>query len=168
MKNFLVLVAIGLISLSSFAQSKVGTVNSDLLVASLPEVSQLQKDMKDYGASLDKEYNLMLTQYQDKIKIYEEKQETALEASRIRMEDEIVKLEQDLRKFQQNSQNLIQLKQNELMRPLFQKVGVALESVAKEQGYTQVLTMNSVAYYDENQDLTKAVAEKLGVTLQSN
>tara|TARA_R110000751_G_scaffold263955_1_gene363133 strand:+ start:316 stop:570 length:255 start_codon:yes stop_codon:yes gene_type:complete len=76
-------------------------------------------------------------------------------------------MEQDLQRFRQNSQGLIQIKQNELMQPLYQKVGQALNEVAQEQNYSQVLTLNAgVAYFDPALDLTQAVADKLGVTLQ--
>ena len=54
------------------------------------------------------------------------------------------------------------------MQPLYQKVGQALDAVAREQNYTQVLTLNAgVAYFDPALDITDDVAKKLGVTLKS-
>ena len=60
---------------------------------------------------------------------------------------------------------LMQLKQNELMRPLYKKLSDAIKVVVKEQGYTHILTIsgNEFAYVDEKYDITKLVMAKLGV-----
>ena len=60
---------------------------------------------------------------------------------------------------------LMQLKQNELMRPLYKKLNDAIELVAKENKFTQILTVqgNQFAYIDEKFDITKLVMNKLGL-----
>tara|TARA_R110002020_G_scaffold220100_4_gene428005 strand:+ start:966 stop:1472 length:507 start_codon:yes stop_codon:yes gene_type:complete len=155
------------ISFSSFAQTKVGTIDSDLVLASMTELTQVQKDLESYGADLDKQFNELVTNYQSKVKAFQSAEATVAEADKKTKQEEIIGLEQDIQKFRQNSQGLIQLKQNELMQPLYEKVGKALDAVAKEQEYTQVLSLSSgVAYYDQNHDLTQAVADNLGITLK--
>ena len=59
----------------------------------------------------------------------------------------------------------MELKQNELMRPLYKKLNEAVDQVAKEKGFTQILTVqgNQFAYMDEKFDITKLVMDKLGV-----
>ncbi|MDP4600201.1 MAG: OmpH family outer membrane protein, partial [Polaribacter sp.] len=56
-------------------------------------------------------------------------------------------------------------KQNELMRPLYKKLNDAIELVAKENKFTQILTVqgNQFAYIDEKFDITKLVMNKLGL-----
>ena len=82
-------------------------------------------------------------------------------------QDEIIKKEQEIQGLQQNSTKLLQLKQNELMRPLYQKLGENLEVIAKEQGFSQVLTINNtIAYLDPNFDVTLTVMKKMGLATE--
>lgn len=167
MKKLFLPVLFLFISISAFAQSKVGTIDSDLIIGSMTELEQVQKDMETYGAELDKQFNEMVTEYQAEVKAFQSLDQATPEADLKTKQEEIIGLEQNIQKFRQNSQQLIQIKQNELMQPLYTKVGQALDAVAKEQGYSQVLTLNAgVGYFDPAYDLTQAVATKLGVTLK--
>ena len=168
MKKFILPLVVFFASLSATAQSKVGTIDSDLVIASLNEVAQVQKDLEAYGADLDRQFKELVTKYQDAVKSYQDVEATATEDDKKKKQEEIVGMEQDIQRFRQNSQGLIQIKQNELMQPLYQKVGEALDAVAREQNYTQVLTLNAgVAYFDPALDITDDVAKKLGVTLKN-
>ncbi len=66
-------------------------------------------------------------------------------------------MENDITKFRQNASQLIPLEENRLLQPLYEKIGTALEEVAKAEGFTQVLTMNNsgLAYIDPNLILLK-------------
>ncbi|MCC4213386.1 OmpH family outer membrane protein [Leeuwenhoekiella parthenopeia] len=168
MKKFILPLVVFFVSLSAMAQSKVGTIDSDLVIASLDEVAQVQKDLEAYGADLDRQFKELVTKYQNAVKAYQDAEATATEEDKGKKQEEIVEMEQDIQRFRQNSQGLIQIKQNELMQPLYQKVGQALDAVAREQNYTQVLTLNAgVAYFDPALDITDDVAKKLGVTLKA-
>lgn len=149
------------------AQTKVGTIDSDYVLGSLPELDTVQGSIKTYSDELDKQFQEMVTNYQEKVKGFQALTDTASASDRKAKQDVIVGIEQDIQKFRQNSQQLIQIRQNELMRPLYTKVGTALDAVAKDKGYTQVLSLgNGVAYFDPNHDLTQAVADKLGIKLK--
>ncbi|PHR97663.1 MAG: outer membrane chaperone Skp [Leeuwenhoekiella sp.] len=168
MKKFILPLVVFFVSLSAMAQSKVGTIDSDLVIASLDEVAQVQKDLEAYGADLDRQFKELVSKYQAAVEAYQKVEATATENDKKKKQEEIVGMEQDIQRFRQNSQGLIQIKQNELMQPLYQKVGQALDAVAREQNYTQVLTLNAgVAYFDPALDITDDVAKKLGVTLKS-
>jgi len=165
-KIFLPLVAC-FISFSALAQTKVGTIDSDLVISSLDEVAQVQKDLEAYNAELEKQFKDLVTKYQTAVTAYQDAEATASEEDKQTKQEEIVGMEQDIQRFRQNSQGLISIRQNELMQPLYQKVGQALNQVAQEQNYSQVLTLNAgVAYFDPAHDLTQAVADKLGITLK--
>ena len=58
------------------------------------------------------------------------------------------------------------IKQQEYLKPLYQKIGVALEKIAKAQNYTQVLQANqNIVYLDPNYDLTIPILNELGITI---
>lgn len=155
------------ISVSVFAQTKVGTVDSEYLLASLPELNEVQENIETYGGELDSQFKEMVGNYQGKVDEFQSLKDTVSDADRKAKQDVIVGIEQDIQKFRQNSQQLIQIRRNELMRPLYTKIGTAIDAVAKEKGYTQVLTLgNAVAYFDPKHDITQAVADNLGIELK--
>ena len=144
--------------------SKVGTIDVDYVLSKLPELEQVRAGVEAYGKGLDDELSGKLAQYDSLIKGYQANEATYGEAIKKGKQDEIIALEGEMQQFRQNSVQLIQLKQNELMQPLYQKVGNALEVVAQAGGYSQVLTSNStVAYLDPQFDLTIAVMKNLGL-----
>ena len=63
------------------------------------------------------------------------------------------------------TRELMQLRRGEYMRPLYKKIADVVEQVAKENGYTQILTTtgNQFAYFDQKHDITKLVMEKMGI-----
>ena len=75
-------------------------------------------------------------------------------------------MENDINNFRQNGAKLITIKRDEVLRPLYKKIGVAIEAIAKELDYTQVLQIDdSLVYIDEDYDITVLVLKQLGVSL---
>ena len=92
-----------------------------------------------------------------------------LDAVRQNTERELTQLQENLQQLQQDAQVTIQNKQAELMEPVYNKVGKAIEDVAKENGYTFILNqqiggLDVILYGDENNDVSNLVLKKLGVT----
>lgn len=155
------------VGLAAFAQTKVGTVDSDYLLASMPELTEVQSSIETYGSELDSQFKEMATNYQTKVTEFQNLADTISDADKKGKQDVIIGIEQDIQKFRQNSQQLIQIRRDELLRPLYTKLGSAIDAVAKEKGYSQVLTLgNGVAYFDPAQDITQAVADNMKITLK--
>ena len=152
-------------SFQMFAQtSKVGTIDVDYILSKMPDLETVKAGVEAYGKELDTELGQKIAKYDSLIAQYQKNETTYGDAIKKTKQDEIIELEGEMQQFRQNSVTLLQLKQNELMQPLYKKVGAALETVAQEQGYTQVLTSNAtVAYLDPKFDVTVAVMQKLGL-----
>lgn len=157
-----------LISINAFAQTKVGTVDTDYILSKMPEFKQVQEDLVAYGNKLEEDLKVKTDDYQAKIKTYQEGVNEMTAAMKKLREDEIIALENDINKFRQNASQLVPLEQNRLLQPLYQKIGGVLEELAKEQGYTQILTVNNsgLAYLDPNFDLTNTILAKLGIPIE--
>lgn len=71
----------------------------------------------------------------------------------------------DINKFRQNGTKMMQIRREEFMRPLYNKIAETVAQIAKEKGYTQILTVtgNQFAYIDEKHDITKLVLAKLNL-----
>jgi len=161
-------VAFILFSISMIAQSKVGTVNVNEILSKLPELTTVETAVATYNSGLEKTLNEKITVYKTKLEAYKKNAETYSDVMKKTMGEELYGLENDIKKFQQNGSQLTQLKQDDLLRPLFKKISDMIAVVAKEQKYTQILTVdgNEFAYADEKFDITTIVKTKLGVPVK--
>ena len=104
--------------------------------------------------------------YEALIKVYQENEATYTEEVKTTKRDEIITIEQDIQKFQKNGSSLVQIRQNELMNPLYQLIGDVMNTIATEEKFTQIFTIdNSIAYLDPTFDITKKVMVKLGIPI---
>ncbi len=169
MKKLMLGAIVLLMTATSFAQGKVGTVDVDFVISKMPELTGANEAVKAYNLDLEGQLKAKLADYDTKIKAYKEGVKTFTEEEAKLRQEEILTAENDISKFRQNGAQLLQLKQNEVTQPLYKKIGEVVAQVAKEQGYTQVLTIgnnNNLAYADPTYDITLAVIKKMGITLK--
>jgi len=155
------------ICVSSFAQSKVGTIDIDFVLSKMPQLEGVQKEIELYGGQLDKDLKAKVTAYEALIKTYQENESSYTILQKKEKENELVKMEQDITKFQQNGNKLVSLKREEGLRPLYTKIGESVEKIAAQEGFTQILQINeTVVYLDKGLDITLKVIEDLGIILK--
>ena len=82
--------------------------------------------------------------------------------------DKIVNLQTSIQEFETNAQNSLLNKRNQLLQPAFEKIGVAIEKVSKESGYTHVFNMTAggqsiLLYAREEDNVTNLILKKLGI-----
>ncbi len=155
---------------SSYSQSKVGTVDINFIISKMPELSGIQENLKTYGTDLDKQLQDKLAAYQTRLDTYNANLDSLSETQLVEQQTEILNLEQEITQFQQNGVQLMRIREDELKRPLFQKISTSLEKLAQAGNYTQVLSTDdnsSVVYLDPNLDLTLSILEDLGITVEN-
>ncbi|WP_116695470.1 OmpH family outer membrane protein [Marixanthomonas spongiae] len=154
------------ISITAFSQTKVGTIDVDYVVSKMPELETVNKEVEEYTSKLDADLQKKVTDYKEKIEAYKTSEATLTIAQKKEKQQELAAAENDIAKFQQTGNSLIGIKRDDEMRPLYTKIGDALEKVAKAQGYTQILqTDASLVYLDDKYDITLAVLKELGITV---
>lgn len=152
------------ICISGFAQTKVGSADIDFILSQMPELTRAQEQVSAYGKRLDTDLEVKMKAYNTTVEAYKTGETTFSEEIKKQKQTEIVGLETDIAKFRQNGTQLIGLKREEVLRPLYAKIGAALENVAKAGGYTQVLQAgNTLIFSDENYDLTDLILKDLGI-----
>jgi len=169
MKNTALILIVFFTSVSGFSQSKVGTVDIDFIISRMPELPQVNDNLRDYGTSLDKQLQEKMTNYQGLLEIYNTSVDSFTEEQLQKKQSEVMALEQEITRFQQNGVQLMRIREDELKRPLYQKIGLSLEKIAKAENYTQVLSVgdnNAVIYLDPALDLTLAIIADLGILLE--
>jgi outer membrane protein len=163
----------------SFAQVKVGYVDSEVIIKQLPEAQEVQKKLED----LQKQYLDTITAKESDLKIkadafktkYEDAQRQAeagtLNADQLKaletelgaLQVEIQKEEQDFYEYKQQVQQILINTQAELFKPVKEKIITVIGLVAKELKYNFVLDKagETLLYGDKEMDLTFKVLDKL-------
>lgn len=160
-------IAILLIGVSAFAQSKVGTVDVDYILANMPEMQNVQQQLETYGAQLDLELNKKIKSYKSLAEAYKTGETEFTISQKKEKQEELITLEDDIQKYQQNGAKLMDIKQQEFMKPLYTKIGEALEKVAQKGSYTQVIQTNDdLVFVDPNYDLTISILSEMGITVK--
>ncbi|WP_298777902.1 OmpH family outer membrane protein [uncultured Polaribacter sp.] len=165
MKSKITILFITFISTISIAQTKVGTINNDYIINLMPEAKTVIERTQKYGAKLDSSFSIKMSEFQAKVDDFKKKEKEMGPLLKKTTIQELTAMEKDIQQYQENGNKLMQLKQNELMRPLYKMLNDAISSVVKENGYTQILTTtgNDFAYIDEKYDITKLVMTKLNI-----
>ncbi|MFO8146438.1 MAG: OmpH family outer membrane protein [Bacteroidota bacterium] len=168
MKNIILVLAILITGTSLHAQTKVGTIDADFILQQMPEMVQVQEDMKTYNTELQENLQSTIKSYEELIAAYQAAVDTFTEEEKQSKEDEIIALENEIKNFRQKASVLMQIRNNELTQPLYMKIDEAMKAIIAEQGYTQILntSANGLAYADEKYDITDAVMQKLGITIK--
>ena len=166
MKKISILIIAIVASLQIQAQSKVGTIDVEYILSQMPQLEQVNKDVKAYSDDLENQLQVKVTKYKALIEVYQQNEAAFTEDIKKTKQDEIIALEQDIQKFQKNGASLVQIRQNELINPLYQLIGDALKDVASEGKFSQILTLsNTIAYLDPNFDITLRTMAKLGIPI---
>jgi len=161
----IVVIALLLSSLSITAQTKLGTVDSDYIIGKMPQMKQVLERTKVYGTKLDSSYQVKIKEYQTKATAFKKIEKTLSNDDKQKKGGELFELEKGLNEFREKGAQMMQLRRDDFMRPLYKKVSTIISKIAKEKGYTQILTTsgNQFAYLDEKHDITQLVLDELGI-----
>jgi outer membrane protein len=170
----LIILLLGFVALTAQAQTtpaqKIGHADWDYIFSQLPESKQIENELKTHGTQLDNQLKAKYSEYQAKVNAYQGMPATTPDAIKKDKETEITQLQESIQKFQTDAQSSLQKKQTELMAPVFAKVAKAIEEVAKENGFTYILTPQMIGggdvilYGDEQYNISTLVLKKLGIT----
>ncbi|MFR9503373.1 MAG: OmpH family outer membrane protein [Rikenellaceae bacterium] len=168
MRVFMV-VALTLCTTSIFAQ-KMGRINMQEIVMSMPETTEMQTKLEEFRKDLVGNLETMQVELNNKFVDYQNTSATATDAVRSLKEKDIQDLQTRMQEFEQSAMQEMQAKQNELLQPIITKAQDAVKKVSQAGSYTVVydLAVASLAYYDEATviDITAAVKSELGIVAQ--
>ncbi len=152
------------LSVTLFAQSKVGTVDVDFILSKMPELPAVQAEVQNFGKGLDEDLNKKYASYNVLIDAYKAAETTFTPEMKLQKQQEITTAEDEIKKFQQNGSKMVALRRDEALRPLYAKIGTAMEKIAKAEKYTQILQItNDLVYIDPDYDLTVKILKELGI-----
>ena len=143
------------------AQAKVAHVDTNAIMAAMPEVLQAQKQLETLQGVYDKEFKGIVDEYQGKLTKYNNEAETVTDAMNQERAKEIQDMEKRIQDYRQTAQKELNKKEEYLMKPLMDKTKLAIEKVGKEKGYQYILNSAGLLLAD-GPDLTPDVKKELG------
>lgn len=145
--------------------AKFGYIDSNEILALMPETDSLQNELKAYADYLDEQMTTMAMEYQSKVTEYQENYNTMSDLIRQTKEKEITDLQERIQAFQQSADQDLGAKQAELFNPLIEKVKAAITDVARENGYNYVFDVGTGAlvFYETGDNILPLVKTKLGI-----
>jgi outer membrane protein len=174
MKKILIIAAvvIGLVTTgySSKAQvaaagGKIGFISLQELIPVMPEYRKADTALNDYQTALGQNFEDMKREYYEKDSAINTKDTVKLTKAQLEIKRrEVGELLVKLQGYQQQSQQLYQQKQQDLITPIQKKAVEAVQAVAKENGFTYVLSKEALLVSPPAEDLLPLVKKKLGIT----
>lgn len=168
MKNFksLLFIALFVLGISSVANAqKIAHIDFSRVVASMPEMQTLNKDLEKVEKTWKDELKGMKKKLDDKISKYTAEsaaQTKAINDKRAQeVQDDNVRLSQTT----QLAQKDMQEKMNEGLAPLVEKARKAIQEIADSKGIVYVIDSSKgvLITFEKGEDLYSAVKAKLGL-----
>ena len=162
---FLTILGIALGTSLSAQTQKIGHVNTQEILAMMPEVKTADGDLQKYQSQLEGQLKSMGAEYQAKVQDYQGQEALMADAVKKTKAKEITDLQERIQDFEQTAQESIQKKKEELYSPILRKTEDAVKEVAKENAYSYVLDTASgiVLFSTEATDISSLVKKKLGI-----
>jgi len=167
MKRWMVVAVLAVAAGSLSAQTMVGYINSEAIMQALPEAIDAQRSLDAMVTQWEGELQKMQAEWKKKFDEYDRKKLILTEQTRAETERQLRELDQNItdyrnKKFGQNGE-LFQ-KQNEVMKPIQNKMFQVLEDIAKEDGYDYIFDKSGeilLMYANSKHDVTQKVLSRM-------
>lgn len=165
-KLILTIAVLSVAQLNSFAQDlKIGHVNRQELMLSLPERAQAETKMQDFAKVLDERLQAMTAEYQTKLQEAGNKEATMTNTEKEMAVRELTELEERIQKAQQKAQEDLAKQEQELLAPMVERTNKAIAAVAKANGFTYILdTSTGFVLYSGGENVMELVKAELAKT----
>ncbi len=166
MKQFLIVLCIsaGILGLTTKTNAqKIGYISADEIIQLMPEADSVQKQLDQYQQSLYQNAQDKQDALNEAVQRFVKDSATMSPSLKEVKRSDLQKQSQDLQGEQQKIQNAFAQKRQELSAPIQKKLQVAIETVAKENGYTYVMPREALIVMPPSSDLGPLVMKKLGL-----
>ena len=138
-KNLLLTSVLFIGAMTVNAQSKVAHINTDELVASMPETKLMQEELKKVVQAYDADFKTQSTALQTKLQKYDKEAATQTDAENQKRGVEVQELQRKLQVYRQTAQEELQKKEFDLYKPIAEKAQKAINTVATAKGFDYVI-----------------------------
>ena len=160
-----ILLAVVLLTSAYVSQAQIAHINSEELIAAMPETKSMENQLKVLGENYDAEYKAQASALEAKAKKYQTEAATKTNTENEKRSQEIAEIQQKLQLYIRSAQEELQNKRYELIKPIVEKAQAAIEEIAAEKGIKYVLdsAAGKGLLVFKGEDLLPSVKSKLGI-----
>jgi len=167
-KQIMMMLAMLLITAMPLSAQKYGHLNLGNVVALMPETKLADDSLAAYQKSLIGKGEQMAKAFQDNYNVFvRDYQSGEFTPAQLRKREETLTAERDaIVAYDAEIKQLVQQRREELLMPIFERVQVILDAVAKDNGYTLVFdssVFNTLLFAQDQDDLMPLVKKALGI-----
>jgi outer membrane protein len=166
MKKITLLTALfGTFISASYAQNKVGYINSRELLEVMPEVKKADSSLQIYAKSFQDQLESMSKEYESKVKDFQANEKTMNEAVKEVKVKEVQQLQERMEALQQSAQEKTSKRREEMYKPILEKADKAIKDVAKENKYDYIFDASggAILFAKDSDNVLSLVKTKLGI-----
>ena len=120
-----------------------------------------QKQLEKLSTTYDADYKKMAEEFQAKLKKYDAEASTVTDAINGERQKEVSDMQKRIQEFGQNAQKELQQKQEDITKPIYEKVKASIQKVGKAKGFQYILDGATLLLAD-GPNLTTDVKKDLG------
>jgi outer membrane protein len=146
------------------AQSKVAHINTQELVTSMPETKTAQAELDKLRKTYQADLQTMQTELKNKIDQYDAEAASQTDEENAKRVQEVQGMQQSIQQYGGQAQQDMQKKELDLLKPITERARVAIQKVARAQGFQYVLdsTQGQGVILADGKDLMTDVRKELG------
>ncbi len=147
-----------------FAQNnRIGYISPDDVFAIMPETKKADSALAAYQQSMQQAYQERENELNSAIERFTRDSSAMTPAVREVKRNQLQSSISDLQNRQQQFNSSLEAEKERLIKPIREKLIMAIRDVARESGYAHVLYKESAIVFPEADDLTEKVRKKLGI-----
>ncbi len=163
MKKLIVALVMAAGFLGANAQTKIGYIDIDQVIAAMPEAEKASKELQDMQEELGKVYQDLEKEANDKSAQFVKDSVFYTTTKKEIVREEIIKLFTRLQGFNNEAQEKLKVAQQQKLQPIQQKAIEAVNAVAKKNGYAYVMDAGVLIVKPTGDDLFALVKKELGI-----
>ncbi|HRH38848.1 MAG TPA: OmpH family outer membrane protein, partial [Flavobacteriales bacterium] len=140
---------------SSAQQLKLGHIDRQKVLMSLPERKDAEARMQTFAKSLDERLKAMGLEYETMVAKAQASADSMTQTQKDMAVREIQELEQRIKAAQEKAQEDLSKQEEELLAPMVERVSKAISDVGAAGNYTYIFDISTglVLYFDKGEDL---------------
>lgn len=167
--------ALGLLALpgTALAQQKLGYIDSEYILSKTPDYATVQQQIDRMAQEWQSKVESRKKEVDEKFREYQARELLYTNEERKTKQEEIMQAEAEVERLRMEyfgPEGQLFTQQEQLMRPLQERVLAAVETVAREGGYDYVFDKSGdflFMYTREQYDLSDDVLQELGIDVET-
>ncbi len=143
---------------------RIGVVDSQKIVAQLPEAKEAQEKLQESGKKYRDTIETIQKDYVQALESYDKQKAMMSADAKTKEEERLKSIQERYQRYRDEkfgNQGELAALQEELLAPIRKRVQSAIKEVAKAEKLAAVMETPAFVYYDEELDITFRVLDKL-------